>query len=94
MTTQREDQAGRARTRSTAYGSTSEAPPRPPLGARGVFLQVRAPAPASSGSPLRTADHPATPWWSALLRGGDEAGAGAGAGGVQVRERRAGRGWR
>lgn len=92
MTTQRDDPGVRARTQSAACGGASGVPPRPPLGARGVFLQVRAPAPALSGSPLRTADHPATSWWSALLRGGDEAGAGAG--GVQVRERRAGRGWR
>lgn len=81
----------RARARATACGWTTGRPPRPPLGVEAAFAQVTAPAPASPGTPLRTADHPATPWWSALLRGESEAGAGAGQTGRG--ERRAGRAW-
>jgi hypothetical protein len=82
----------RAMPRSVACAPALGAPPHPPLGLDAEFASRSAPAPASPGTPLRTADHPATPWWSALLRGEDEAGAGAG--GVQEMERRAGRGWR
>ena len=51
--------------------------PAPPA-ARGIGAssQVSAPAAASWMPPLRTADHPATPWWSALLRGGVGGGGG------------------
>lgn len=46
-----------------------------PPAARGVppSSQVTALASREVRPPLRTADHPATPWWSALLRGGDGA---------------------
>lgn len=64
MTARREYRSGRADTRSTACASAPGAPPRPPLVVGSAFVQVTAPAPASWGSPLRTADHPATPWWS------------------------------
>lgn len=92
MTARREYRSGRADTQSTACASAPGAPPRPPLVVGSAFVQVTAPAPASWGSPLRTADHPATPWWSALLRGEGEAGAGAD-GVEEEKERRAGRGW-
>jgi hypothetical protein len=80
---------GRARTRSVACGEALGGPPRPPLGVCESLSQVSAPAPASPQPPLHSADHPATPWWSALFRGGSKAGAGAGEG--LEEERRAGR---
>ena len=70
----------------TAGGVTLGVPARPPLGVQRASLQVNAPAPACWWPPLRTADHPATPWWSALLRGFGEGAAGAGG----VAERRSG----
>jgi hypothetical protein len=62
--------------RFAACPASSGAPPRPPLGVGGPFVQVSAPASTPTRTPLRTADHPATPWWSALRRGemGVEAG--------------------
>lgn len=53
----------------TAGGVALGVPPRPPLGVQRESLQVNAPAAVCWLPPLRTADHPATPWWSALLRG-------------------------
>ncbi len=82
----------RAKPRSLASRSTGDPPPRPPLGVNRASDQVSYPASAPSGSPLRTADHPATPWWSALLRGGEGAEAGS-LRGMEV-ERWAGRGER
>lgn len=83
----------RAEVRAVASAETPGAPPRPPLGAGGASAQVTAPATARWVPPLHSADHPATPWWSALFRGGRGAVAGAMTGGGEV-ERRAGRGWR
>src|SRR2546423_12715382 len=44
--------------------------PGAPLGVTEPKSQGTAPAAAYWLPPLRSADHPATPWWSALLRGG------------------------
>lgn len=54
--------------RFAACRALSGAPPRPPLGVSGPFVQASAPASTPTGTPLRSADHPATPWWSALRR--------------------------
>lgn len=70
----------RAKPRSGPFCVARGRPPRPPLGVIGPSPQVTAPAAACGVPPLRSADHPATPWWSALLRGGKAAGAGAGGG--------------
>ena len=58
----------RALARDAASGAARGLSLAPLLAGNGEFMQVRAASPAPSESPLRSADHPATPWWSALLR--------------------------
>lgn len=66
----------RAEARSRTCDSPLDGAPYSLLGADQASVQVKGPAAAPKLSPLHTADHPATSWWSALFRG--EKGAVAG----------------